>query len=62
MGLAVRIQEQALLNREAGYRVVAAKARFSWIPRFATPAVTVVLQIISIVGSMLDFCVILDLR
>lgn len=42
-GFAVRMQEHALLNRDAGYWVVAAKALFSSIPRFAAPAVTVAL-------------------
>ena len=42
-GWAVKMQEHALLRREAGYWVVAAKARFSSIPRFAASTVTVAL-------------------
>lgn len=37
------MQEHALLGREAGYWVVAAKALFSSIPRFAASTVTVAL-------------------
>ena len=43
VGCAVNMQEQALLRREAGYCVVAARARFSSKPRFAAPAVMVTL-------------------